>query len=450
MNENKSEQLESMIDQSAEQAIERLLHSLAGTEIARAISQLPREKQNQLLEVLQPAEAADVVEQLSDTQAAQIVGRLQPETAAAIVHELPSNEQADLVGDLSTGKAAAILAHLESDEALQLKHLVQYPGNVAGGLMITEMLVYPEHWTVAGLLDDFRQKADYYRDFQVQYAFVINSRKELVGVLRLRDLLLAKSDQTVGQLMLDKPISVNEWASLDELKQVFDEHHFLGVPVNATNGRLLGLVTRVAVEEAIGQRADQDYLKTQGIVREELRSMPTLTRSRRRLAWLSINIVLNIMAASVIAIYQETLTQVIALAVFLPIISDMSGCSGNQAIAVSMRELSLGLARPTDVFRVWLKEITVGLIVGMSLGALIAVVAIAWQGNFVLGLVVGAALSINTLISVSIGGTLPLLMKRFKMDPALASGPVLTTVTDMCGFLLVLSLASAMLPWLTG
>ena len=173
--------------------------------------------------------------------------------------------------------------------------------------------------------------------------------------------------------------------------------------------------------------------------------MPLAVRARRRLAWLSVNIFLNVIAASVIAVYQETLAQVIALAVFLPIISDMSGCSGNQAVAVSMRELSLGLVRPSELMRVWLKEVSVGLINGLALGLLIAAVAFLWKGNPFLGLVVGTAMMVNTVVAVSLGGTLPLFMRRLGMDPALASGPILTTVTDMCGFFLVLSMAAAML-----
>jgi magnesium transporter len=192
-------------------------------------------------------------------------------------------------------------------------------------------------------------------------------------------------------------------------------------------------------------------LKTQGIVGgEELRSMPLLLRSRRRLAWLSTNIVLNIIAASVIAFYQETLAAVIALAIFLPIISDMSGCSGNQAVAVSMRELTLGLLRPSEFWRVWRKEAAVGLLNGTALGLLIGVAAWAWKGNIILGLVVGVALMLNTLVAVSIGGTIPMILRRMGVDPALASGPVLTTVTDMCGFFLLLSIAGALLPRLIG
>jgi magnesium transporter len=127
----------------------------------------------------------------------------------------------------------------------------------------------------------------------------------------------------------------------------------------------------------------------------------------------------------------------------------MSGCSGNQAVAVSMRELTLGIVQPRDVFRVWFKEIRVGALNGLALGVLLGIVAFAWQGNALLGVVVGLALGLNTIIAVSIGGTVPLLLKRYRVDPAVASGPVLTTVTDMCGFFLVLGLATLALPWIS-
>ena len=176
--------------------------------------------------------------------------------------------------------------------------------------------------------------------------------------------------------------------------------------------------------------------------------MPLGIRAKRRLAWLSVNIVLNILAASVISAYEETLVAVIAIAVFLPMVSDMSGCSGNQAVGVTMRELALGLVRPADALRVWLKEVTVGAINGVALGCLIGIVAWVWKGNPWLGLVIGLALALNTVIAVSIGGVVPLLLKRVGQDPAVASGPLLTTITDMAGFFLVLSLASLMMPLL--
>ena len=170
-----------------------------------------------------------------------------------------------------------------------------------------------------------------------------------------------------------------------------------------------------------------------------------LERCRRRLTWLGPNIVLNIVAASVIAKYESTLEAVIALAVFLPIVSDMSGCSGNQAVAVSIRELTLGLIRPTEYLRIVWKEGVLGLINGFVLGLVLGTIAALWKGNLWLGLVIGGALTVNTVMSVLLGGCVPLLLKRLKVDPAIASGPILTTCTDMFGFFLVLNLASALL-----
>ena len=254
--------------------------------------------------------------------------------------------------------------------------------------------------------------------------------------------------------MIKNPIAAMDHDTLDDLAEMFEDFGFVGVPVTDEQNALKGVVKRTDLMEALGDRQQSDFLKAQGIVGgEELRNMPTLTRSRRRLSWLSINIVLNFIAASIIGIYTGTLEQVIALAIFLPMISDMSGCSGNQAVAVSMRELTLGLIRPTEFFHVWMKEGVVGIINGVVLGLLIATVAWVapfglWNGSPYLGLVVGAAMCINTIVAVLLGGSIPLLLKRMKQDPALASGPILTTVTDMCGFFLVLSLASAMLPYL--
>ena len=279
---------------------------------------------------------------------------------------------------------------------------------------------------------------------------MINPEHQLQGVLQLRDLLLALPQQPIHELMIRRPMNVKDTVELEQLRDFFDSHPYFAVPVTDAENKLLGVVRRSDVEEALAEQSESDFRRSQGILREELRTMPLLTRSRRRLAWLSVNIVLNIVAASVIAFYQETLAQVIALAVFLPIISDMSGCSGNQAVAVSMRELSLGVVEPREVLRVWLKELAVGLINGLVLGLLIAAVAMLWKGNAYLGLVVGSAMMLNTLVAVTLGGCLPLIMKRLKVDPALASGPILTTVTDMCGFFLILSFASALLPKLAG
>ncbi|HEM46811.1 MAG TPA: magnesium transporter, partial [Alphaproteobacteria bacterium] len=281
--------------------------------------------------------------------------------------------------------------------------------------------------------------------------YVTTPEGALVGVVPMRDFLLADARLPIHSLMIEKPLRVSVDDSLDALRAVFEQHPFVGLPVVAEDDVLVGVLRAHDVQEALADRSGSDHLKTQGIVGgEELRTMPLLERSGRRLSWLSVNIVLNIVAASVIAAFQDTVQAVIALAVFLPIISDMSGCSGNQAVAVSLRELTLGLIRPIDVARVWAKEASVGLLNGIALGALLAMAAWLWKGNVYLGAVVGLALMLNTIVAVSLGGVIPLVLKRMRVDPALASGPVLTTVTDMCGFALVLGIATWMLPRLQG
>ena len=344
---------------------------------------------------------------------------------------------------------ASILSEMGAADANEIRDLIGYDDEEAGGIMIVDFVSVNERESVSGVVEHLQKNADKYSDFEVQYVYVVDSQGRLKGVLRLRDLLLSAGSTPISELMIENPLSVNDHDPLKDLHNFFVEHNFVGVPVVDSDNKIVGVLGRGDVEEAMAELYADDYLKTQGIVNEELRTMPLFLRSRRRLAWLSINIVLNMIAASVIAMYQETLAQVIALAVFLPIISDMSGCSGNQAVAVSMRELSLGLVNAQEVLRVWLKEVGVGLINGFALGLLIAAVAFLWKGNAWLGVVVGTAMMINTVVAVSLGGTLPLIMRRFKLDPALASGPILTTVTDMCGFFLVLSSASVMLDKLT-
>jgi magnesium transporter len=440
------EELQQLVAAGDTTAVDSFLESLPGNELGRALSRLHEDDQAKILAQLEPTRAAGLIEQLADAQAADLIANLEPQAAAAIVGELPSDEQADLLQQLDAADAEAILEQMKPEEAEEARELFHYDEREAGGLMITEYLAYPDQYTTQQVIDDLRRNAEEYADYDVQYAYVVDQANRLVGVLPLRDLLLSRPSQRIEQMMIRNPITIGDHTSLDEMVEFFGEHHFFGVPVVSDTGKMLGVVRRGDMEEAYGDRADDDFRKAAGIIAEELRSMPVLVRSRRRLAWLSINIFLNVIAASVIAFYAGTLQQVIALAVFLPIISDMSGCSGSQAVAVSIRELTLGLVKPTELFYVWTRELALGLINGSALGGLIAAVAWAWKGNAWLGLVVGAALGLNTLVAVSLGGLIPLILKRFKLDPALASGPILTTVTDMAGFFFVLNFASMLLP----
>ncbi|QDT13191.1 magnesium transporter [Planctomycetes bacterium K23_9] len=444
-----AEELRAAITSQDAEAADLCIEELASADSVRAVLRLSDNDQSQLMTMLPNDHAASLLEELPESEAANLVSHLTADQAADILNEVNSDEQADILSRLSAADAEAILREMEPEEADDARRLMQYAGDVAGGLMISEYLSYVESSCVEDVLSDLRNHAADYARYQVQYAYVTAQDGPLVGVLRLRDLLLSKPGTSVSDLMIRDPESVNLLTPLRDLEQFFDRHPYFGVPVTDANGTLVGVVRQNAVLEASEELASQTLLKLTGILGgEELRTMPVRLRSFRRLSWLSINIVLNIAAASVIAMYQETLEAVIALAVFLPIISDMSGCSGNQAVAVSMRELSLGLVKPSEAFRVLWKEASVGIINGVTLGLLLGVIAFLWKGQIALGIVVATALAANTIIAVCIGGCVPLLLSGLKQDPALASGPILTTITDMCGFLLVLSLATAMLQWL--
>jgi magnesium transporter len=443
--------LQAAITAGDAEGVAQQLSDLETTEAIHAISHLSEAQQSQLLNLLSHVEAAQLVDDLPEAQAAQMIERLESADAAAILSELPSNEQADVINRLSELEASAILDAMPVAEARDARRLMAYPSDSAGGLMITEYLVYRDHLTVGDVLDDLRDHAARYRRYDVQYAYVISPSGKLVGVLRLRDLLLSAPDEPLSAVMIHEPLSVRDTATLEAMERFFDGHPLFGVPAVDENGVLVGVVRRADVEQAAEERSTRSFLKFMGIVGgEELRTLPLRVRSMRRLGWLSVNIVLNILAASVIAMHQDTLSAVIALAVFLPIISDMSGCSGNQAVAVSMRELSLGFTKPSEIWRVLGKEASVGVINGLVLGLLLGIVGWLWQGNWMLGAVVAVSLAVNTLVAVCFGGSIPLVLRGLGQDPALASGPILTTITDMSGFFLVLTLARAVLPWLTG
>lgn len=436
------------LDENDKHSAESLLAALPPEQTIRVLFRLNADDQQRLLALVSPDYAADLLEDIPEAHAADLIEHMDVEQAAHIVDELPSDEGADLLGSMARDDADAILDEMDPAVANQVRDLIVYPPDVAGGLMEPESCAYRDGTRVQDFIDDLGRRREEIEQLPNRL-ILLDRRGRPVGGVEIRDVLLASPDAMLRP-MASQILSVSTQTTLDELEEYFDEYESLGVPVLDESGRLVGRVRRRAVQEAVAERAQSDQLKVQGIVSgEELRAMPVFARSGRRLSWLSVNIVLNIIAASVIALFQDTVSAVIALAVFLPIVSDMSGCSGNQAVAVSMRELTLGIIEPRDAFRVWWQEVSVGLLNGCALGVLLALAAYLWQGSPLLGAVVGAALCINTIIAVSIGGTVPLLLKRFNADPAVASGPVLTTVTDMCGFFLVLGLATLALPWLT-
>ena len=428
-------------------AIAAVLDPLPYSDALRLLLNLPEQERDRAFALMPTQLAAEMIQEAPHEMAAALVAHMAPIKAAEVLDSLGSDVQADVLAVMEAADAETVLGEMEDQHAEDVRRLIAYPEGTAGALMTAEAFSFPQEATVGTVLRRLAGEDEDFERYRGQHPYMLDDAGRPVGVVSLRGLLTAKRSMKLSEIM-STPMTVSVETALETLEDIFDEHPFLGLPVVNADGRLAGALSRSAVDEALAERAESESLRRQGVFGDELRSMPTLLRSRRRLAWLSANIVLNIIAASVISAYEETLAAVIAIAVFLPMVSDMSGCSGNQAVGVTMRELSLGLVRPVDALRVWLKEVTVGAMNGAALGVLIGIVAWAWKGNPWLGLVIGTALALNTVLAVSIGGVVPLLLKRLGQDPAAASGPLLTTITDMAGFFLVLSLASLAMPLL--
>ncbi|MGF1572808.1 MAG: magnesium transporter [Sumerlaeia bacterium] len=433
----------------ATQDAEKLLQALAEIpqeERARLINRMDAADAERMMMLLPPEDAAALLEKLSDGQAQQLLECVPFEQAAQIADEIHSAARADIVGRMDSRSMDAIMKLMIPEEAEDLRELVSHAPDTAGGLMITEYLVYRSSQTVEEILKDLQNNGQEYADYDIQYAYITDDNDRLVGVLRLRDMLFSPRSRKASEVMIPKPISVVTTDSLEKLQRFFEEHRYFGVPVLNADGALCGVLRRAAVQEAGTERANTMFMRFSGIIGgEEFRNMNLKTRYSRRLSFLTLNILLNVVAASVIAVHSNTLEQIIALAVFLPIISDMGGCSGNQAAAVTIRELSLGLIKPKDYLQIMNKELSVGAINGIALGIIMGGLAYLWKGDIWLSLVAGISLFLSTLVAVIVGGLIPLAVKKLKLDPALVSGPLLTTITDMCGFFFVLTLAAAIL-----
>lgn len=417
---------------------------------AYTINQISDDEQTALWSMLsrvRPEFAADLMEHFADEHAADMLEDLTPEAAAAIVDEMDSDEQTDLLAEMPEADQQAILREMDPAEARDVRDRLDYPDDTAGGLMITEYLHYPSDTTIDSVIADLRANGEAYGEYELRYLYITDRAEKLVGVVQLRSLLLAAPGRKLADLKMTDAVSVRDTATLDELEDIFDRVDFPAVPVIDEHGVLCGVLRSSAVHEALRERGSDEFLKSFGIIGgEELRSMPLHSRWTRRLAFLVPNLILSAVAVSIIALFEPVIKELTLLAVFLPLVANLSGAAGNQAVAVSIRELSLGLVIPRDVWRVMRKEVFVGLINGAIIGlVLLLVIWIRHHDMLPLAALVSSAYAINSILAVCLGGGLPLLLKRLGIDPAMLSSPILTTLTDAGAFFLTLGFAAILL-----
>jgi len=410
----------------------------------RVFGRLPRDSAAAVFAAMtDDARAREVLLWLPPEQSGPILSALEPARAAGLVAGLPSDERADLLAAVGHDARATIQSLLPADTQRDAARLLAYAPNTAGGLMETEFLAYPSGESVRSAIRDLRANQQRYAAIGVQYVYLLDEAKRLVGVAPVRDLMLSPEDAMLATLIKRPPASTLDTASLHDVALAFDEHPFLALPVVDGSGVLLGVINRADATQGEQEEAEDDYRVSQGIVGgEELRSMPMGTRVRRRGAWLGVNLVLCLGGAGVIAFFQDTLAKVIVVAAVLPVISATSGNAAMQAAAVSIRELTLGVIDPRAWRRVLMHELVLAALLALPLGGAVALLASLWGAGWMIGAAVGIAMAVNATIAVGIGAVCPLLLRRFNIDPALASGPISTTLADVSGFALTLSLVA--------
>jgi magnesium transporter len=279
------EKIRELIESGNPSDLKNFLESLSPADTARSVTDITEEEREKLFSVLLPGDAASVLRDMPDSQAADVIGELHPGKAADIVEEMSSADRADVLNDMSDNAADAILDEMEPEEAADARMLLEYPENTAGGIMLTEFLAYTTEKTVNHVLEDMKNKREKYKQYVVQYIYITSPSGKLEGVLKVRDLVLEDPNSRLCDIMLKNPICVDAGSGLEKLISIFSEHNFLGLPVIDPGKRLVGIILRHRLQEAVGEFTSESFLKVSGIVGgEEFRSMKISRRISRRLS----------------------------------------------------------------------------------------------------------------------------------------------------------------------
>ena len=432
------------LDRGAVRDAIEVLERLRPPDQAEVFEELDTSDQAALLPGLEPIETAHLLEELGDDEAADVAERLDATTLAHIVDEMEPDEAADLLGDLTPALARQTLAQME--EAADVRPLLIHADDSAGGLMTSEFLLLRERLTAQEAIEALRAWQP--SEDSTYYLFVVNQAQQVRGVVSLRRLITAEPQTVIGDIMNPDPITVRAGTDQEEVAHIMSKYDLLALPVVDEGGHMLGVITYDDVVDVIEEEASEDILHLGGVLDEERVTGPVGISVRRRLPWLYVNLFTAFLAAGVISLFQQTIERLAVLAAFQSIVAGQGGNAGTQALTVVVRSLALGEIELRDAWRILLKELAVGALNGLAVGAAVGAFAFLTQGNPLLGLIIGVAMIGNMLAAGLAGALVPLVLKKLKLDPALGSGVIVTTVTDVVGFGLFLGLATLFIQWL--
>ena len=416
-----------------------ILAEMSPGDVAYLISSSPPDYRDVLLGLLEPEQEAQVVNELpDDLRNATLIDRA-PEALAEIVGQLDDDDVADILHELPDEVTGQVLAIMDEQYRQRLQTVLSFPDDVAGGLMSTDTITIRADLTLDVVLRYLRRHAEI--PTNTDNLIVVNRNDRFVGLLPIGTVLVSDPAVSVREMMITDQEAINAGTPATEVARRFERNDWISAPVVDDSGQLLGRITIDDVVDVIMEEADHSLTSLAGLAEEDTFA-PVWQSAPRRAVWLGLNLVTALLASSVINLFQDTIEKVVALAVLMPIVASMGGIAGTQSLTILIRAMAMG--QISDRNQLWLvgRESLVGLLNGLLWAAVIAATASIWFGDMVLGAIIACAMLINLVTAGLTGAGLPIVLRRLRIDPALAGGVLVTTITDVVGFLAFLGLAT--------
>jgi magnesium transporter len=442
------EDLRDLIQSKSDFLIKNILNDLYPTDIAHIINRLEFEEGDYLFSLLIPEDQGRVIVELNDDHREHFLETLKSQQITDIVEELPSDEATDIVSELSDEKAEAVLEELSAEDSQELKELLQYHENTAGGLMQKEVITVQQKDTVKKAIQAVRRAAKEEDGQHFYFVYVIDENDKLVGSLSISNLILLSPARRIYKVMDTDIISVKTDVDQEEVANIFKKYNLVAAPVIDFSGRVVGRITVDDIVDVIEEEASEDIFRLGGVGINERLSTPPLVSLRKRLPWLSVYLVTGLITSSIINLFHSTLESLVILAALMPLVAGMGGNAGTQAITLMVRGIALGEVDFSNARKALFKELSVGLLNGALVGFLAGTVIAIVYGKIMLGVVMCLAMITNLFIAALMGTLVPLGLKWAKIDPALASAVLVTTCTDVFGFVSFLGFATLFLSML--
>jgi magnesium transporter len=421
-----------------------LMEPLHAADIADLLEQIDSGDRAALIRLYDREFDGEILSELDEAIRDEVVSLLTPQVLREAMSELDSDDVVDIIEDLDDAQQATILGALDAGNRAAVEQALSFPEYSAGRLMQREVVMAPEHWSVGQAIDHLRRTPEEELPDQFYHIIIVDPRLHPVGNVTLGKLMRSKRDTLLTTLMEETFQIIPATRYEGDVAYAFNQYHLISAPVVDEDGRLIGVITIDDAMAVLDEEHEEDILRLAGVGEGSL-SDRVLETTKQRLPWLAVNLVTAIAASMVIAQFEVALAQIVALAVLMPIVASMGGNAGTQSLTVAVRALATKDLTGSNVWRVIRRESLVGLINGSIFAVVMGIVGVIWFGSPALGAVIAVAMVINMVIAGLAGTGIPILLERVGVDPALASGAFVTTVTDVVGFFAFLGLAAAVL-----